>query len=132
MKKICYIMSILVILLFTGCSKSKLTTITLDELNNKISNKDSFVIYFEGEDTSLKEKLEKVLTDNNIEGYLIKISKITEEERIKLEPTIAYEDSAIVFIVNGKDSSILSHIKNSDTTTKEIEARLKDMNFIKK
>ena len=132
MKKIIYSISMLVLLLLTGCTKSNLTTISLNELNNKISNKDSFVIYFEGEKNILKDKLETVLTSNNIEGYLIKTAKITEEEKIKLQPVISYEGSEIVFIVNGYDSSILSHIKNTDTTTEEIEARLKDMNFIKK
>ena len=131
MKKILCLVSILALILLTGCSKSNLNTISLDELYNKISNKDSFVIFFEDEDNGLKTKLEEALSNNNIEGYLIKTSKISAEEKTKLEPIIAYDSNSIVFVVDGKDASILSHVTNQDTTVKEITARLKDMNFIK-
>ncbi len=118
-------------LMVTGCTKSKLNKLSLDELYNKINNKDSFVVYFEVTDNALKNKLEKAATNNKIEAYVIDANKISNEEKIKLQPIISYEDSAIVFIVDGKDPSILSHITNSDTTVKEIESRLKDMNYVK-
>ena len=131
MKKIIIFVLMSMGLIITGCSNSKLQKLSLDELYNKINNKESFVIYFDVEDSSLKDKFEKVVGNNNIDGYIIDTSKISEDEKIKLQPIISYESSSIVFIIDGKDSSILSHVTNSDTTVKEIEARLKDMNFIK-
>jgi hypothetical protein len=131
MKKFIYLMVIFLGLMVTGCTKSKLNKLSLDELYNKINNKDSFVVYFEVTDNALKNKLEKAATNNKIEAYVIDANKISNEEKIKLQPIISYEDSAIVFIVDGKDPSILSHITNSDTTVKEIESRLKDMNYVK-
>ena len=132
MKKIIYCLLFTLILVVTGCSNSKLKSLSLDELYNKISNKDSFVVYFEVEENSLKTKLEKVLTNNDLTGYVVDTSKINDDAKIKLQSTIDYESSAIIFIIDEKDPSILSHITNSDTTLKEIEARLEDMNFIKK
>jgi len=131
MKKILFLILVLFGIMVTGCSNSKLQKLSLDELYNKINNKDSFVIYFDVLDSSLEDKFENVVTNNNIDGYIIDTSKITDEEKIKLQPIITYEDSSIIFIIDGKDPSILSHITNSDTTVKEIETRLKDMNFIK-
>ncbi len=131
MKKIIYFIAIISIILLTGCSKSSLESISLSDLYNKIDNKESFVLYIEGNDNTLKDKLEKALLNNNLTGYHIKASKINAEEKLKLEPVIAYDDTTIVFIIEGKDPSRLSHVTNSDTTIKEIEARLKDMNFIK-
>ena len=131
MKKLLFLMLASLVVMITGCSNSKLKVLSLDELYNKINNKDSFVVYFDVEDSSLKDKLETVVTNNNIEGYIIDTSKISEEEKIKLQPIITYEESSIIFIINGMDSSILSHVTNSDTSVKEIEARLKDINLIK-
>ena len=131
MKKVLYFMSIVAIILLTGCSKSNLESLSLSELHDKLNNKESFILYIDDNNSSLKNKLEKVLSDNNITGYSIKSSKISNEEKIKLEPNISFDDTTIVFIIEGNDPSRLSHITDEDITTKEIESRLKDMNFIK-
>ena len=134
MKKLFLILFTLIITIITGCGTkvSKLEEISLENLYNKINNKDSFIVYFKGEDSSfLEQKLSDVLESNNLTGYVIETSNITEEERIKLQPTITYEDNSIVFIIEGKDPSILSHVKSDSVTTNELVARLKDMKFIK-
>lgn len=134
MKKLFLILFTLIITIVTGCGTkvSKLEEISLENLYNKINNKDSFIVYFKGEDSSfLEQKLSDVLESNNLSGYVIETSDITEEEKIKLQPTITYEDNSIVFIIEGKDPSILSHVKSDSVTTNELVARLKDMKFIK-
>ena len=130
MKKILYFMSIIGIIILTGCSKSLLKSLSLDELYNKINNKESFVLYIELGNSTLKNKLEKIVESYNLNGYYIDARKISSDEKLQLEPLIQYDNTEIVFIIDGKDPSSLSHVTNDDTTIKEIEARLKDMKFI--
>ena len=130
MKKI-FLSLLLVLFVLTGCSNSKLSSINLDELNEKLNKKETFIVYFSKSDNKLEDTLNEVLKENNLSGYKIDTSKINNEEKNKLELQIAYEEPSIVFIVNGLDSSKLSHITNQNTTKKEILARLKDMKFIK-
>ena len=131
MKKLFFIMLIIPFMLITGCSSSTLEKISFNELKEKISNKETFVIYFTGDDDTLKDKLETALNSNNLTGFYIDSSKITNDEKLALEKDIAYEESSIIFIINGNDPTKLSHITNKDITEKEITARLIDMNFIK-
>ena len=130
MKKI-FLSLFLLIFVITGCSISKLSSINLDELNEKLNNKESFIIYFANGDSNLEKTLSSVLEENNIAGYKIDTSKISKEEKNKLEFEIAYEEPSIVFIINGKDPSKLSHVTSESITSKEISDRLKDMKFIK-
>ena len=131
MKKIIYFVSIFAIILLTGCSNSKLESISLENLYKKLDNKESFILYIDVDDSTLESKLETALESNNLTGYYLNASKISDEEKLKLEPLITYDASTIVFVINGKDPSRLSHVTESSTSVKEIEARLKDMNFIK-
>ena len=130
MKKI-FLSLLLVLFVLTGCSNSKLSSINLDELNEKLNKKETFIIYFSKNDNKLEDTLNNVLNENSLTGYKFDTSKISNEEKNKLELQIAYEEPSIVFVINGLDSSKLSHITNQNTTKKEILARLKDMNFIK-
>lgn len=135
MKKVLFLLLLVFTLILTGCnsSSSKLELLSLENLYDKINNKESFIVYFSSEDnTFLEKKLSNVLETNNLTGYLIKTNKISEEDKIKLQPTITYEDNSIVFIIEGKDPSILSHVTNDEVTTYELTERLKDMKFIKK
>lgn len=130
MKKIIFSL-LLTMFLLTGCGNEKLSKITLDELNDKISNKETFIVYFYKNDSILEDTLNKALKDSNLEGFKIDTSKISSEEKNKLEIQIAYEEPSIVFVINGLDSSKLSHVTDENTTSKDIINRLKDMNYIK-
>ena len=130
MKKV-FLCLILVLFVLTGCSNSKLSSITVDELKEKMSNKESFIVYFSQSDSNLEKTLKKVLADKDLQGYKVDTSKITSEEKNELELQIAYEEPSIVFIIKGKDSSKLSHVTSENATVKDITERLKDMNFIK-
>ncbi len=131
MKKIFFSLILFTIIL-TGCSKSKLLSINLDELNDKLNKKESFILYFSPDDSNLEKTLNKVLEENNLEGYKIDTSKISNEEKNKLELQIAYEEPSIAFIIEGKDPSKLSHITSENISSKEILNRLIDMKFIEK
>ncbi len=134
MKKIFLILSVLIIIVVTGCSNSSsnLEKINLENLYSKLENKETFIVYFAKDDnTVLEKKLNTILENNNLTGYLVNVNKISDEEKIKLQPTITYEDNSIVFIIDGKDPSKLSHVTSDDVTNNELIARLKDMKFIK-
>ena len=130
MKKI-FLSLLLSMFLLTGCSSSKLNKISIEELNKKIQDKKIFIIYFSKNDSNLEKTLNKVLDNYDLEGYKIDTSKISNEEKNKLEIQIAYEEPSIVFVINGKDPSKLSHITSEVISTKDIIKRLQDMNFIK-
>ena len=130
MKKIIFSL-LLSIFILTGCGNSKLSKITLNDLNKKLENKETFIVYFYKDDSNLENTLNSVLENNNLEGFKIDTSKISNEEKNKLEVQIAYKEPSIVFVVNGNDPSILSHITDESATSKDIINRLRDMKFIK-
>ena len=130
MKKICITLFVCLIML-TGCSSKALKKISINEVKEKISNKESFILYFDNkDDDTLEKKLISVLEEFDITGYKVNTSKISSDEKSDIEIEIPYEEGNIVFIINGKDPSVLSHIKNSDITKSEIKARLIDMGYV--
>ena len=131
MKKIFLLSLIFLSFILTGCSSNTLSKITIDEVKEKMNKKESFVIYFASEnDNSLKKNLESVLEEYKLEGYQVDINKIKSDDENNFRLLIDYSDPSIVFVVNGVDSSILSHITSDETTKKDIIKRLIDMNFI--
>ena len=131
MKRIFLILSLTFILL-TGCGTSNLKELSFSELKNKLEQKESFIIYFDkGDENILETKLNKIVKEYNLNGYTINTTKITNDEKLEIQPLIDYEEPSIVFVINGLDPSKLSHITDKDTTIKDIIQRLKDINFIK-
>lgn len=131
MKRIFLILSLTFILL-TGCGTSNLKELSFSELKNRLEQKESFIIYFDKDDENiLKTKLNKIVKEYNLNGYTINTTKITNDEKLEIQPLIDYEEPSIVFVINGLDPSKLSHITDKDTTIKDIIQRLKDINFIK-
>lgn len=131
MKKLFLVIMIFTIILITGCSKSSLNELKLNELKEKLLNKETFVIYFDNNsENDLKGKLEAIKKEYNLEIYRINTTKITNDEKLELQKDIPYEEPSIVFVIKGLDSSKLSHVTSSDTTKEQIIARLTDMHFI--
>ena len=131
MKKIYLCILLVLTFILTGCSSSNLSKISLDELNNKLDSKETFILYFASENNNALEKtLVEVLEENNLTAYKVDTNKISDEERLKLQTSIDYKDPSIVFIIKGKDPSVLAHVTNSDNKKEDIINRLKDMNFI--
>ena len=128
MKKI-LISIIMVLVLLTGCGKSNLKNINFNELKEKINNKDSFVVYFSGNDSIFKDKLNSISNEYDLTIYVV--NKVNDNDKNDYQTIINIENESIVFILNGQDPSKLSHITDSSVTKKQIIQRLKDMNFIK-
>lgn len=80
MKKILTVL--ILVLLLTGCGKSNITSISYDELQNKIDNKDTFVLYVGSSSCShcsaYKPVLEKVLKKYNINIFYIDVGVLSE------------------------------------------------------
>lgn len=132
MKKLFLVLILFVSVLLTGCSNSSLEVINLETLKEKINNKESFVVYFGNNDENILEtRLSDIKDEYNITAYKVNTDKISTDEKLAFQTVIDYETPSIVFVIDGLDSSKLSHITNTDTTKKQIIARLKDMNFIK-
>ena len=124
----------LILLLAIGCTSGNISSISYKELNKKLDNKDTFIILFTEKDNedakTLRSTLSRVLIDNNIKEYELYTNKLSKEQITSLKMRINYDVPSIAFIIDGNDPSILSHVNDATITSKEIEARLKDMGFI--
>ena len=132
MKKISLLIILIVTLFLTGCGSSNLESLSLEELNTKIEAKETFIVFFGSKkNTDLEKKLETVLEKNNLKGFRVNTDKLSDSEEYLLQKTIPYEDPSIVFILEGKDPSKLSHVTDENILVKHLEERLKDLSFIK-
>lgn len=130
MKKILFILSF--ILLLTGCSNSNIKTISYDELIQKFDNKESFILFFDGNDSeTLKSTLDKVLEKNTLEAYTIETNKLDNDKINELRLKVDFEEPSIAFVIDGNNPSVITHITNIYIDENNLETRLHDMNFIK-
>lgn len=134
MKKIIkYVSIICLFILLTGCGntkKSNIKEITLDEFKDKITNKESFVVYIGNEDCShcqsYKPTLEKVLNDYDITIYHIDNSKLSDKEYGEFKNYVSISGTpTVAFITEGEEESALNRIvgqTDEETTIKRFKA----------
>ena len=132
-KKILLVITIL--LLASACS-SNLKSINLKKLNQKLDNKESFVLYLTNEDesgTTLKNTLYKVAKKNDIKTYYINTDKITNEDELKnLKEDFYFEETnIIVFVKKGVETTVLSRIDNIYISEENLENELKNQGYLK-
>ena len=131
MKKRYFLIIMMFTLLLTACSSGKLSSISYNELKEKVDNKETFVLYVSTNDNTLEDTLNNVLEKYDFNAYKINLDKLSDDEKTELKLKYAYEDPSIIFIIEGNDPTILSHVTDSSMRSKDLIARLKDMNFIK-
>ena len=131
MKKRYFLIVILFTLLLTACSSSKLSSISYNELKEKVNNKETFVLYVTTKDNTLEDTLKNVLEKYDFKAYKISLDDLNDSEKAELKLKYNYEDPTIIFIIEGNDPTILSHVTDSSIRSTDLIARLKDMNFIK-
>lgn len=131
MKKRYFLIVILFTLLLTACSSSKLSSISYNELKEKVNNKETFVLYVTTKDNTLEDTLKNVLEKYDFKAYKISLDDLNDSEKAELKLKYSYEDPTIIFIIEGNDPTILSHVTDSSIRSTDLIARLKDMNFIK-
>lgn len=136
MKKLKYLVLILVIFLISGCKgKTNLENINYSQYKELISNKESFVlevmkdgcVYCE----SLKPKLESVADKYNVNIKVINLTKLSSEDKASFTKEIGTEATpTIIFYKNGEEKSVATRIVGSVSKEKIID-KFKDNEVIK-
>ncbi len=108
--------------------------LNLEEVKEKISNKDRFILYIKKDKCSACEafspKFKKVLAQYEIVVYSINLSKIDDDERDKFNELITGVDATptVIFYENGVDVGA----RFVGTRDKDyIVSKLKDLGYIK-
>ena len=129
MKKV--LLLIVGLFMLTGCSSNKIEELSYKELNKKFENKETFILYFDGTDGDvLEDTLNRVLEKENLVAYTINTSKLSQDEINTLRYKADYEEPSIVFIKEGTDPSILTHITDVYITDESLTTRLTALGFI--
>lgn len=132
-KKILLITTIL--LLASACSSNNLKKLSLKELNEKLENKDSFVLYLTNEDetgTTLKNTLTNVSKENDLKTYYVNLEKLSDKERDTLNQTFTFQDENIIlFIKEGSEETVLSRLDDPYIGKEKLSDELKNQGFIK-
>lgn len=135
MKKIKYLLLVLLVgVIFTGCGKNNLKTISFNELNKKLENGESF--FFEvvqdgcSHCANFTPKLKEVLNEYDVIGYQLNLTDLTEEN-YKIFNSMFDVDGTptTIFIVNGKEVSLLQRI-DGDVSKEKIISKLKTNKYI--
>ena len=132
MKKI---LTVLILLLaVSGCSRN-LSKLNLEKLNKKLDNKETFILYLTDENDSsntLKNTLESVLKDNNINAFYLNTDKLSSTDQDELKKIIAYKDSnIIIFIKDGSENTVLARITDNYISKENLTEELKVQGYIK-
>lgn len=134
MKKILIITVIL--LLITGCSSSHLKKINYKNFNKMIDNKETFVLLLidsDKEGATLRNNLLNIAKKNKIKTYYLDLTKLNDEEISNVKDIVYFEDNnLIVFINEGKNNTVLSHITDPYISETELEKELTTQGFITK
>ena len=134
MKKL-IILTLIVIstIMFTGCSNNNvINEINFDELEEKIDNKDSFILEIIQTGCSHCEefspRFKAVLKTNNLEAYSLNIYNLNNEEREKFNDLITISGTpTVIFFEKGKEENRISGAVSNE----KIEEELKGSGYIK-
>ena len=143
MKKYFFITILLLIslTLLTGCNKKDeneeeyLVQISLNELEEKVSNKESFILVITQTDCShckqYKPTLKEVLKEYKITAYEIDEQEFTAEEKGRLAAIANVAGTpTTVFITEGEEKSTTDRLIGA-VPKKNIISRFKSMGYIK-
>lgn len=128
---------ILLVTIVSGCSSKKTTytTVSLDELNEKIDNKDSFVLTIGSSSCShcanFQPKMETVIKVHQVEVFYIDVLKLKEKEYKDFLARLNFEGTpTTIFFKDGKETSMSNRI-DGDKKIEVIEEKMKKAGFIK-
>ena len=110
MKKILIIFIVIITLFTVGCGKGSVEEITLDEYEQMMKNKKSFILFVGSKTCShcaeFKITLERVIENYNIDFKYIDISNFNDDERKSFSSEIRFDGTpTTVFVEEGKDNS---------------------------
>lgn len=131
MKKLILIVTILCLI---GCGKRGYTELSVDELFEKIDNKETFVIVLGQETCSAcskyKETMQEVITKEKVEIFYLDLSKLDQEEYAKVySKFVVVSTPTTAFIIDGVEESTYNRIVGTENYD-NIVAKLKAYGFI--
>jgi len=143
-KKYLFITTLLLIstFLLTGCNKNNkedsdkyLVSISLNELEEKVANKESFILVITQTDCShckqYKPTLKEVLNDYKITAYELDEQEFNAEEKGRLGAIANVAGTpTTVFITEGEEKSTTDRLVGA-VPRKNIISRFKSMGYIK-
>ena len=124
---------IVVAIVFSEDEGKYIKDISLNEVVDKIDNKDSFILYIKQTDCehckSFTPNFISVLSQNNIKAYSLNISNLTEEENTTYSELFDVEGTpTVLFFDKGNESLI--RIEGEQTKAK-IKSKIEAAGFIK-
>jgi predicted bacteriocin transport accessory protein len=139
-KKVIILVSVCLIVLIGAIigdkimGKSYLNKIELDNLIEKIDNKEDFILLVSqttcSHCASYKPKLEKVTNKYKLNIYYIEADLLTDEEEKKFKSYITFDGTPVtLFFRNGEEKTAANRI-NGNASTDKIEKKLKSNGFI--
>ena len=134
MKKIMAIILIVIsTIMITGCSNNNtVTEINFKDLEEKINNKDSFILEVIQTGCSHCEefspRFRAVLKTNNLEAYSINIYNLSDEERKEFNDLVTISGTpTVIFFDKGKEENKISGAVSNE----KLEEELKESGYIK-
>jgi len=119
LKKILLVATLLLCVVgLTGCNKYRTyTELSFKELQNKIDNKDSFVLVIGSNSCSAcaiyKKTMEQVIKDKQVEIFYLDNDKLTEDESSKIYSKYVITGTpTTIFIENGVETSTYDRLYN--------------------
>ena len=137
MKKLCIIvLCSCLMMLFVGCSSklSTYTTISLDEVYEKLGQKDSFILTIGSAScshcASFKPKMETVIKLHQVEVFYIDVSKLSEDDYKEFIQRMNFTGTpTTIFFEDGKETAMSNRIEG-DKDIEVIEAKMRKMGYI--
>lgn len=131
------LITIIIFLVYNNnINKSKLVKINLDKVEEKINNKDTFILCVSSSTCINCErylpKLEEISRDYNLEIFYIEVDKLSSKELTEFKNVISFDDATPVtlFIKNGVENTASNRIFGNVSSDKIIE-KFKKNGFIK-
>ena len=124
LKFICLL--ILFSIILTGCKNKHIIEISLDDLKDKIENKETFALYVGNESCShcisYTPTLKEVLNEYDIDIYHLDNSKLSENENADMTQLINISGTpTIAFFIDGEEESTLDRIVGETSKETTIE-----------
>lgn len=135
MKKKILVLTILLLIFLSGCTKSSIEKIGYKKVNDKISNKENFILEVVQDGCSHCEKFtpkfEKILDKYKLKAFKINLSDLNEKENKEFKDKYSIEGTpTTIFFEKGIENSIMFRIEGN-INEKNIIEKLKDNGYIK-
>ena len=137
-KLIIIVLAVTCLFTVTGCtnkSDSYLKELSYEELNKKLSNKETFFFVVTQDGCSHCENfipvIEKVLNDKKVVGYNLNTSKFSEEQNKEFDEKYGVTGTpTTIFIKDGEEVSLLQRI-NGEADSDKVIRKLQNNGYIK-